>query len=66
MIFVDEASREGKAASLKATECYEEWVICHTFETLKCISSTHYGRNRMAFELWQKNRMAGVQGADFE
>jgi len=22
MIFVDEASREGKAASLKATECY--------------------------------------------
>jgi len=23
MIFVDEASREGKVASMKATECYE-------------------------------------------
>jgi len=27
MIFVDEASREGKAASLKATECYDHGQI---------------------------------------
>jgi len=33
MIFVDEASKEEKAASLKATECYERNPFLQTHKT---------------------------------